>query len=73
MVVSHSHVIADDPVRYPLAPMGGKQSDWSKDRPVNGVSMESPQWNLEAFNKVFLSDRDLMTKIVKETGITRDS
>jgi len=35
--------------------------------------MESPQWNLEAFNKVFLADRDLMTKIVKETGITRDS
>ena len=73
VVDSHSHVIADDPVRYPLAPMGGKQSDWSKDRPVNGVSMESPQWNLEAFNKVFHVDRDLMTKIVKKTGMTRDS
>ncbi|MEY5022272.1 MAG: hypothetical protein RIS72_847, partial [Pseudomonadota bacterium] len=32
VVDSHSHVIADDPVRYPLAPMGGKQSDWSKER-----------------------------------------
>jgi tripartite-type tricarboxylate transporter receptor subunit TctC len=37
------------------------------------LGMESPQLNLEAFNKVFLSDRDLMTRIVKETGITRDS
>ena len=39
VVDSHSHVIADDPVRYPLAPMGGKQSDWSKERPVNGAGM----------------------------------
>lgn len=35
----HSHVIADDAARYPLAPMGGKQSDWSKERPVNGAGM----------------------------------
>lgn len=35
----HSHVIADDAVRYPLAPMGGKQSDWSKSRPVNAAGM----------------------------------
>jgi predicted TIM-barrel fold metal-dependent hydrolase len=35
----HSHVIADDAARYPLAPMGGKQSDWSKERPVNGNAM----------------------------------
>jgi len=37
------------------------------------LGMESPQLNLEAFNKVFLADRDMMTRIVKETGITRDS
>ena len=37
------------------------------------LGMDSPQLSLEAFNKVFLADRDLMTKIVKETGITRDS
>jgi len=37
------------------------------------LGMESSQLNLEAFNKVFLADRDLMTRIVKETGITRDS
>jgi len=35
----HSHVIADDATRYPLAPMGGKQSDWSRERPVNDVAM----------------------------------
>jgi L-fuconolactonase len=35
----HSHVIADDNHHYPLAPMGGKQSDWSKDRPVNDADM----------------------------------
>ena len=37
------------------------------------LGMESPQLNLDAFNKVFLADRDLMTRIVKETGITRES
>jgi L-fuconolactonase len=35
----HNHVIADDAVRYPLDPMGGKQSDWSKERPVNAAAM----------------------------------
>ena len=35
----HSHVIAADATRYPLAPMGGKQSDWSKERPVNDQGM----------------------------------
>ena len=37
------------------------------------LGMDSPQLNLEAFSKVFLADRDLMTRIVKETGITRES
>jgi len=37
------------------------------------LGMDSPPWNLEAFNKAFLADRDLMTNIVKETGITRES
>src|SRR5258707_9203552 len=31
----HSHVIAADTRRYPLAPMGGHQSDWSRERPVD--------------------------------------
>ncbi len=35
----HSHVIADDPQRFPLAPMGGKQSDWSRERPVTDTGM----------------------------------
>lgn len=31
----HPHVIATDTVRYPRAPLGGHQSDWSRDRPVS--------------------------------------
>jgi L-fuconolactonase len=31
----HPHVIADDIRRYPLAPLGGRQSDWSRERPVS--------------------------------------
>jgi L-fuconolactonase len=31
----HPHVISTDTVRYPRAPLGGHQSDWSRDRPVN--------------------------------------
>ncbi len=30
----HPHVIAPDTVRYPLNPLGGHQSDWSRERPV---------------------------------------
>jgi L-fuconolactonase len=35
----HNHVIAGDPSRFPQAPMGGKQSDWSRERPVNDLAM----------------------------------
>ena len=35
----HCHVIARDTSRYPLAPMGGKQSDWSRERPVDDTGM----------------------------------
>lgn len=30
----HPHVIATDTVKYPLAPLGGTQSTWSRDRPT---------------------------------------
>ncbi len=30
----HTHVISGDVATYPLAPLGGKQSLWSRDRPV---------------------------------------
>src|SRR5712671_402875 len=30
----HPHVIANDDKRYPRAPLGGHQSDWSRQRPV---------------------------------------
>ncbi|WP_246793016.1 amidohydrolase family protein [Burkholderia perseverans] len=29
----HPHIISDDTARYPVAPLGGKRSDWSKERP----------------------------------------
>lgn len=35
----HTHVIASDPVRYPLAPLSGHQSEWSRERPVSDVQM----------------------------------
>lgn len=35
----HSHVIASDPLSYPLSPMGGKQSDWSRERPTDADAM----------------------------------
>jgi predicted TIM-barrel fold metal-dependent hydrolase len=36
---THAHVIADDTRRYPLAPLGGSQSDWSRTRPVSDGKM----------------------------------
>jgi predicted TIM-barrel fold metal-dependent hydrolase len=30
----HPHIIAKDAARYPLAPLGGHQSEWSRTRPV---------------------------------------
>ncbi len=35
----HPHVISQDVARYPRAPLGGKQSDWSQERPVNAEQM----------------------------------
>lgn len=35
----HNHVISADLDRFPTAPMGGKQSDWSKERPVDAEGM----------------------------------
>jgi L-fuconolactonase len=35
----HPHIIADDAARYPLAPLGGHQSDWSRTRPVTAERM----------------------------------
>ena len=35
----HPHVIAGDHARYPLAPVGGHQSDWSRERPVSVEAM----------------------------------
>lgn len=35
----HPHVISTDETRYPRAPIGGHQSDWSKKRPVSAEQM----------------------------------
>ncbi|HEY2135605.1 MAG TPA: amidohydrolase family protein [Xanthobacteraceae bacterium] len=35
----HPHIIASDTARYPLAPLGGHQSDWSRTRPVSTEQM----------------------------------
>ena len=34
VIDTHCHVVSPDRVRYPLAPIGGKQSDWSSERPT---------------------------------------
>ncbi len=35
----HPHVIASDTRRYPLSPLSGRQSDWSRERPVGFEGM----------------------------------
>src|ERR1051326_2349771 len=35
----HPHVICPDTTRYPLAPLGGTQSTWSRDRPTSFETM----------------------------------
>ena len=35
----HPHVISSDTIRYPLAPIGGHQSDWSRERAVSVEAM----------------------------------
>jgi predicted TIM-barrel fold metal-dependent hydrolase len=35
----HPHVISTDTLRYPNAPVGGKKSDWSHDKPVSVEQM----------------------------------
>lgn len=34
IVDTHPHIVADDDVAYPPAPIGGTRSDWSQERPV---------------------------------------
>jgi L-fuconolactonase len=34
VIDTHCHVVSPDRVKYPLAPIGGKQSDWSSERPT---------------------------------------
>lgn len=35
----HTHAISPDTARFPLGPLGGKQSDWSRTRPVSAEQL----------------------------------
>lgn len=39
---------------------------------LQNLGIDSGYLSVEGFNKIFLADRELMTRIVKESGITRD-
>ena len=39
IIDTHSHIISTDTARYPNAPVGGHQSDWSRERPVSAEQM----------------------------------
>lgn len=40
---------------------------------LNKSGIESGYLGVDGFKKLFLSDHELMTRIVKESGITRES
>ena len=39
VIDTHAHIIAADERRYPRAPLGGRQSGWSRERPVSADEM----------------------------------
>lgn len=39
IIDTHTHVISSDTQRFPLAPIGGRQSDWSATRPVGHAGL----------------------------------
>src|SRR5258708_33901240 len=39
IIDTHTHVIATDTRKYPLAPLFGKQSDWSAEHPIDYPDM----------------------------------
>jgi predicted TIM-barrel fold metal-dependent hydrolase len=39
IIDTHVHVISPDAQRYPLGPIGGHQSDWSRQRPVDAQGL----------------------------------
>jgi len=43
IIDTHPHVIAADTQRYPRAPLGGHQSDWSQKRPVDADQLIAEQ------------------------------
>jgi predicted TIM-barrel fold metal-dependent hydrolase len=39
IIDTHCHVVSPDTAKYPLAPIGGTQSDWSSERPTTPAQM----------------------------------
>jgi len=39
VIDTHTHVISTDAAHYPFAPLGGKQSDWSRERPLGAETL----------------------------------
>src|SRR5207302_3546588 len=39
VIDTHAHIIAADERRHPRAPLGGRQSGWSRERPVSADEM----------------------------------
>lgn len=39
IIDTHAHVVSTDTARYPNAPLGGRKSDWSRERPVSAEQM----------------------------------
>ena len=39
LIDTHTHVISPDTVRFPTAPLGGHQSSWSQERPVDATGL----------------------------------
>ena len=48
----HPHIIANDEKRYPLAPLGGKQSTWSEERPTTYQDMIAAMDEAGAVSKI---------------------
>ncbi|MFT8246162.1 amidohydrolase family protein [Roseomonas sp. BN140053] len=39
IIDTHTHVVSPDRERYPTAPLGGRQSDWSAERPLSAEGL----------------------------------
>ena len=61
----HPHVIATDTARYPLAPLGGTQSTWSRDRPTSYETM------IEEMDQRMRSDIAKWAEVIEKAGLQK--